>query len=211
MASLKGVVAATCPQGCGEFETEVWSLIRADEDPELKDTILGGELNLVLCPDCGKLFYCPASVIYLDPPVDLAVFVFPEDADRSTIEEKIKEEFALVKEGLLKELKMHSEPVIFFGVEPLKEFLDNEQFLRDEGDITGYAATELGLKTMGLRPALARENGWPYRIPAEQGTVSAKSVLSACEKVLAVYKNLARLEKFRAALAKDPKLAKELI
>ncbi len=189
----------------------MWSLIRADEDPELKDTILGGELNLVLCPDCGKLFYCPASVIYLDPPVDLAVFVFPEDADRSTMEEKIKEEFALVKEGLLQELKMHSEPVIFFGVEPLKEFLDNEQFLRDEGDITEYAAAELGLKTMGLRPALARENGWPYRIPAEQGAVSVKSVLSACEKVLAVYKNLARLEKFRAALAKDPKLAKELI
>ncbi|MDD4004676.1 MAG: CpXC domain-containing protein [Elusimicrobiaceae bacterium] len=210
MASLKGVITVSCPQDCGEFDAEVWTLIRADEDPDLKDMVRGGELNLVQCPVCGKLFYGSVPVVYLDPQADLSIFVFPQAGEHGEVERKLREEFALLRDGLLRELKMHAEPVVFFGAELLKEFLVSEQFLRDESDIIEYAARELGLETVMLAPARARECDWPYRVPAPGGRRTAAAVLPACDKVLAGYPALARLAKFRAALEKDPKLDREL-
>lgn len=31
-------------------------MVSADQDPDLKSAILGGELNLVRCPECGAFF-----------------------------------------------------------------------------------------------------------------------------------------------------------
>ena len=36
---------------------EVWSVINVDLDPELKDLLLGGELNMTECEACHKTFY----------------------------------------------------------------------------------------------------------------------------------------------------------
>jgi len=211
MASLKGAVTANCPQGCGEFETEVWSLIRADQDPDLTDTIRGGELNLVQCPHCQALFYSPVPVIYLDPPVDLCAFIYPADAPREGVEEKLKADFAALKDGLLRELKMQAEPLVFFGMEAFKEFLEKEQFLRDESEIIDYAAREQELEVAPLKPAVSRELDWPYRVPVLKAGRTVENVLTGCDRVLENYAHLARLEKFRAALAQKPELVRELL
>ena len=60
MASIKGTAAVTCPNKCEEFEAEVWSFVRGDEDPGLKDAIIFGELNVVRCPHCDAIFMCSA-------------------------------------------------------------------------------------------------------------------------------------------------------
>ena len=53
MKSIKNDGAACCPNNCEPFEVEYWSLISADQNPDLKEAALGGELNLVQCPECG--------------------------------------------------------------------------------------------------------------------------------------------------------------
>jgi hypothetical protein len=56
MPSMKGTVIASCPAGCGDFETVVWTLIRADEDQDLKDTVWAASLiwhNARSAPSCA--------------------------------------------------------------------------------------------------------------------------------------------------------------
>ena len=36
---------------------EVWSVVSVREDPELKDLLLGGELNMAECQSCKKVFH----------------------------------------------------------------------------------------------------------------------------------------------------------
>ena len=76
MKSIRNESAAHCPSGCEPFEVEYWSLIRADQNPDLKESILGGELNLVRCPECGTYFHHDEDLLYLDIPAELLVFVF---------------------------------------------------------------------------------------------------------------------------------------
>ena len=56
MKSIKSSGRIACPEGCEGFEAEFWTLIGADEDEGLKQALLGGELNLFRCPECGKFF-----------------------------------------------------------------------------------------------------------------------------------------------------------
>ncbi|MFA6583564.1 MAG: CpXC domain-containing protein [Elusimicrobiaceae bacterium] len=211
MPSMKGTVIASCPAGCGDFETVVWTLIRADEDQDLKDTVLGGELNLAQCPVCSQLCYCKTSVIYLDPPHDVAVIVLPEGTEQETMSDKIKSEYETIKGGLARELKIETEPVIVFGTEPLRDIIQAEQFTGDESEIIGYAVREMDLEAVAVKPGRARAKGWPYVVPCEKGSVSVKGVLSAAEKVLAQYHSLSRLEKMSRDLAARPELLKEVL
>jgi len=56
--SIKGSVEAKCPiNGCQSAEIEVYSLVRGDRDTDLRDLLKAGELNLVICQDCGAAFY----------------------------------------------------------------------------------------------------------------------------------------------------------
>ena len=76
MRSLQNEAAAHCPNECDPFDVTYWSLVRADENPDLKAAILGGELNLVRCPECGTYFHHDGEIIYFDAPAELLVFVF---------------------------------------------------------------------------------------------------------------------------------------
>ena len=79
MKSIKNEAAAHCPNHCEAFDVEYWSVISADKDPDLKTAALGGELNLVQCPECGSFFHHDGDLIYFDAPLELLVFVFAEN------------------------------------------------------------------------------------------------------------------------------------
>ena len=84
MRSLQNEEAAHCPQGCEPFDVTYWSLVRVDENDDLKGAILGGELNLVRCPECGTYFHHDGEIIYFEAPAELLVFVFsPKDKARA--------------------------------------------------------------------------------------------------------------------------------
>src|SRR3954465_13715962 len=67
-----------CPDCGEEYRGTVWVAIHAGQDPELKDLLLGGELNLVSCPGCLHVFYQDHFLIYQEPAAELVVYVYPE-------------------------------------------------------------------------------------------------------------------------------------
>src|SRR5689334_20244816 len=68
---------------CGEeFRGTVWVGVHAGEDPKLKDLLLGGELNLVSCPQCGHVAFYDHFLIYQDPSAELVAYVYPENQKR---------------------------------------------------------------------------------------------------------------------------------
>ena len=65
-----------CP--CGEgFEADLYNSINAEDDPDLKESLVCGEINVVCCPKCSQIFYAEHFVLYHDPSVELIAFVYP--------------------------------------------------------------------------------------------------------------------------------------
>ena len=47
----------TCEKCGEEFRGTVWTAIHAGVDPELKELLLGGELNMVMCTKCSHVAF----------------------------------------------------------------------------------------------------------------------------------------------------------
>src|SRR5579871_5023263 len=67
----------TCEQCGKEFRGTIWTAIHAKQDPELKELLLGGEINLVMCPECSHVAYQDHFVLYQDPTAELIAYVYP--------------------------------------------------------------------------------------------------------------------------------------
>ena len=64
---------------CGqEYRGTVWVGIHAGQDPELKDLLLGGELNIVSCTGCSYVSFQERFLIYQEPAAELVAYVYPE-------------------------------------------------------------------------------------------------------------------------------------
>src|SRR3954469_4499031 len=68
----------TCEQCGQEFRGTVWTAVHAGQDPELKVLLLGGELNLVMCPQCGYVAYHDRFILYQDPAAEIVAYVYPQ-------------------------------------------------------------------------------------------------------------------------------------
>ena len=52
--ATKGVFRVECPH-CGEaFDADFWTVVRGDRDHDVKELILSGEFDLLMCPKCEK-------------------------------------------------------------------------------------------------------------------------------------------------------------
>ncbi|WP_424244796.1 hypothetical protein Dip510_002066 [Elusimicrobium posterum] len=108
MKSIKGSATIKCPKCSEEFESEFWSLIHAGSAPELKEGVMGGEVNLVSCPACQHFFYHEANMIYFDEQSGLLVFIFDEKekAQEKELIKKMHHDFDLIKNTIAKELNI---------------------------------------------------------------------------------------------------------
>lgn len=179
--SFKGNIEARCPKGCEPFETEVWSFIRGDQSPELREAVLWRECNLLLCPQCGSAFFPEASYVYFEPEADLLAFVFPESY-REKAEYwrgKMHEDFRVMKEKLGGELAQVEEPEIFFGPDELSELLEREDFRGEEREVMEAVASELGLSLYRVSPSYARRHAVPRTLPFKAEKKAAKPTAEA--------------------------------
>lgn len=204
--SIKGTIKAKCPEGCEPFESEVWSLVRGDNDKELKEVLLSGELNLLFCPACGKPFYADEPFVYFDPGAEMLAFVFPRSYQKEEEKwrAKMNTDCELLKQGLLKEKQLSFAPQIFFGLEGLKDMLEAENECGDETEIIEVMAGELGLKTVRVSPAYARSSGVPRVIPFSSGVLTRGSAVDGMRKVFSANDRLSRLGGFLKKLESDP-------
>ena len=201
--SFKGQIEARCPKGCEAFTTEVWSFIRGDQSPELRDAILWRECNLILCETCSLAFFPENAYIYYEPPAELLAFVFPESyrAKEEFWRAKMREDFTAIKGTLEKTISLDQEPRIFFGHEELAELLEKEDYRGEEREVMEALAAELGMSLYQVSPSFSREQVVPRSLPfiaAKKGAPADRAaVVAGLEKLLAAND---RLEEYKAFL-----------
>lgn len=188
--SLKGVIEAKCPNGCEPFEAELWSFIRGDTDPDLRLSLKAREINLIMCDACGKAFFPEEPYIYHEPPAELLAFVFPESfrPKEAFWREKMQKDFDQMRAVLGKSLPPSLEPIILFGVDPLAELLDFEDFRGEEREVMEWVAKDLGLSLYKVSPRYARDHDVPGSLPyaPKKGQAAGReNVIAGLEKVVA--------------------------
>ncbi len=185
MRSIKLTETITCPNGCEAFEADRWTFINVTQNPELRDAVLGGELNLFCCPQCQTFFHGDTDLIYLDEEMQLLIFAFSAKncRKRKQLMVKMQQDYQLLKNTLLKQVRLDMGPMCVFGLEELKEVLLREQQRTDESQAIAAAAACLGMKVACLDPQWAREHNFPLYTAA--GTdETAKSFAGSARKVL---------------------------
>jgi hypothetical protein len=193
--SIKGVVEVRCPKGCEAEEIEVWSFVRGDQDAELRETLLVGELNLVLCAKCGSAFYADATVIYLDEEAQLLAFIFPESykADEARWRAKMAEDFSQLK-AAMPGLRLE-EPRLFFGFDEIRELLRVDDEMSDEVEVARAFMKQLGLASWTMDRAFARARRLPWDVPLIKGKPFSRE--NALQGLKTLLKANDRLEAYR--------------
>ena len=185
MKSVKFPEMLQCPNGCDSFEADRWSFVNATLNPELKDAVLGGELNLFCCPQCNSFFHGDTDLIHLDEQAGLLVFVFSgkNRSSRKELLSKMERDYALLKDSLFKQIQLDFGPMYVFGLEELKEVVLCEQQRTDESEAIAAAAAALGMKVVRLAPQWAREHESPLYVAAGAED-TAGGYAAAARKVL---------------------------
>lgn len=67
-------------QNCGTpFVAPVWSFIDVGAQPELKNALLSGQLNVAVCPNCGAGGMLATPLMYHDPAKKLLLTLLPQE------------------------------------------------------------------------------------------------------------------------------------
>jgi hypothetical protein len=153
------------------FETELLSAISVSDNPELKNLLIDGEINLVSCPECGKVFYAECFILYHDSRNELIAFVYPLGFQNQAVQckRKMRKKFELVLENFEEKQKINYEPLMLFGIEDLVSLLRSEQDIEDEEAVLKCLASKLLLDTVDIAPSLARKLKIPKVFPIPKG------------------------------------------
>ena len=204
--SFQGSIEANCPSCTDGFTAPVWSFVHGGKDAVLREQAKASECNMLLCPSCEKAFMPEAAWIYYEPDAEILAFVFPVSyrAEEAKWREKMKADFAAMREALGDHLPVGHEPEVFFGPEGLAQLLEFEDWRRDERDVMAYYAKDLGLSVYRSSPVWARENAAPSWLPYAGKTPTRASLVEGIKKLVAANDRLTAWADYLVKLEKDP-------
>ena len=85
---ITGTARVTCP-ACGrDRDASLVQSINTQNDPEAKQKLLAGELNLLVC-DCGRRTQLVSELLYYDPIGELSIYVSPESGKGDQVFESV--------------------------------------------------------------------------------------------------------------------------
>ena len=184
MKSIKGEGSVNCPHCEESFDAEFWTLIRGDEDLELKDSLIGGELNLVSCPSCGNFFYHERTIIYFDPTIELLAFVWGgKEEDFEKQKSQMQKDFELLKNNLTS-LNIDYQPFYLKSLAELKVMIEYEEFTRTQSEVIATLAAENKFKVVALKPSVARVSGFPFYAPIYKEEYTLENFTKAAAELL---------------------------
>lgn len=96
-------VPIKCPNCGTSFQTPVFQLVDVGQQPELKQALLSGRLNVAVCPKCGAGGLLATPLVYHDPDKQLFLSLFPQE-----IAAKPEEQERFV--GALQQIAMQNAP-----------------------------------------------------------------------------------------------------
>jgi hypothetical protein len=168
-----------CPYCEHPNEAEVWSSINVKDDPELKDVLLGGELNMTECQACRKIFYAEHFLLYHDPARELIAFVYErgQEDQRAKFEEKTQADFELTRATVPDELQINYPPTTLFGLDALLALVEWDEEVQIQSEIVSVLSQQKGFPIQTLRPANARRQKLPDVLPWSHGTAAPRDLL----------------------------------
>lgn len=157
----------SCPSCKFLQQAELWSSITVKEDPELKDLLMGGEINFLECQSCKAIFYAEQFILYHDQIDELFAFVYPSghETEKEKWLEKSRLDFQKAQENLDAASKFRYVPHSFFGLQDLITQVRLEEDRKLQGEIAACLAKPLGLEIKKIRPSLARAQAIPPVLP----------------------------------------------
>ena len=172
-----------CPHCQFPNEIEVWSIVNVREDPELKDLLMGGELNLIECTSCQKIFYAEDFILYHDPDSELLAFVYPYEykGEKDKYIQKTKDDFAASQSSLGLQGVVPYAPITLFGLDELLAVVEWDDEAKIQSDIVAMIAQERGLAIKKLHTAFSRAEKIPPLLPLKSsgGTTEHEQMLAA--------------------------------
>lgn len=85
MAS-RPVTSLNCPSCRAPFTAPVQQIVDAQSNPEAKSRLLSGQLNMIVCPQCGAQGVLNTPFIYHDAELELALVYVPMELDATEVE-----------------------------------------------------------------------------------------------------------------------------
>jgi hypothetical protein len=76
----------TCPQCQSRFAAEIYQIIDVGLNPDLKQMLLNGYLNVAVCPNCRTATQVSAPLLYHDPEHELFMVHVPMELNLNQIE-----------------------------------------------------------------------------------------------------------------------------
>lgn len=195
--ATKGAFRVECPH-CGEaFDADFWTVVRGDRDHDVKELILSGEFNLLMCTKCSQMFLHEEPFLYMDPTRGLLAFVMPETylGEKDKWIAKLNADYEPLKDALSSEESVGAEPVFLFGLAQLTDLLENDQDREEETEVMEFMAREDGYNLLPVKPASAREFDLPFTIPMPAGLSGRAAALMAAQALAAKNDALPRLKK----------------
>jgi hypothetical protein len=100
-------VAITCPNCRTNFQTPVFQLVDVGQQPELKQALLSGRLNVAVCPKCGAGGLLATPLVYHDPDKQLFLSLFPQEVQAKPEEQ---ERFVGTLQGIVMQMLPADKP-----------------------------------------------------------------------------------------------------
>ena len=172
---------------CGEmFTAEIYGSINIGQNPELKELLLAGELNVVSCNKCGNIIFVEDFLLYLDLKQEIIAFVYPLELkkQKETYEQSMAENFRIVQKDMNK--KFDYKPMLLFGLEELIEILNAELELEDETQILEYMVNEFKMSSIKLSIRSSRKLKLPGIIPyiPDKKHGMKQQIISGLQKII---------------------------
>jgi hypothetical protein len=159
-----------CP--CGEeFEASLWTAVNGGTEPELREEILAGQLNVVRCPKCGQMIYAERFLLYHEPERELLAFVYPKDYESEAEKWRGKTvgDFDTAQSAMGPEKRLGYRPISVFGLDDLVEVLREDEEAEDQDAVAASLAVSADVELLPVRRTVARERHWPRRVPLAPG------------------------------------------
>ena len=194
--SIKGVFSAECPVCKERFDADFWTVVRGDTDPKLKEALISGEFDLLMCPACSAVFPCEETFIYMDPDKELLVFVMPAAylKEKAKWLEKMSLDYEEIKGSFIKEGLISSEPLYYFGAGALSDLLLLDRDREEETDVMAFMAGERGFKLATISAGFARGGDLPFSLPYAGVSPDRDSALKAVREIVSANDALARVK-----------------
>jgi hypothetical protein len=162
--------------------------VNAQQDPELKDLLLGGELNMVMCMECARVQYQDHFVLYQDKEIELVAYVYPEK-QKEQAEELTKitlQGFREAQDVFDASKRLDYEPELFFGLESLVRLLQADEEQHEQSDVAKAVCKEHQIPVAVLRPSFARKQKLLRAVPGGENmkALSRPAVLQGLSQLL---------------------------